>query len=100
MSDIVREIVDAASNAIDAFQVVTHMSLQAGVSPLHVRGPSRLREFVVIRRKIAERLRAYGYSYPAIGRALGGRHHTTIQYMLGLPSKPLPRWRAYGASQR
>lgn len=43
-----------------------------------VLGPSRAQGIVSARRESARYLRSLGYSYPQIGRWLGGRHHTTI----------------------
>jgi chromosomal replication initiation ATPase DnaA len=51
-------------------------------------GPRRWPELVSRRRFIAAKMRAAGYSLPAIGRALGGRHHTTILYLLRTPKAP------------
>lgn len=68
--------------------VVTHMSVQDGLSPRHVRGPRRDRHVTICRIKIAFALRAIGLSFPAIGRELGGRHHATIMYYM----KPQAWW--------
>lgn len=38
---------------------------------------SNLADHVAARREAALYLRSLGYSYPSIGRWLGGRHHTT-----------------------
>lgn len=47
-----------------------------------IRGASRTREHVGVRRLIAAGLREAGASYPEIGRALGGRDHSTIMSLL------------------
>ena len=59
-------------------------SLLASVCEFHaltreqVLGPDRHMVFVDARRIIATVLKARGWSYPSIGRMLGGRDHTTI----------------------
>lgn len=53
-----------------------------GATPRQMRGRGRHRWFVLRRRFIARKMRAEGYSLPAIGRALGGRHHTTVLHYL------------------
>ncbi len=55
-----------------------------GARPSDIRGPRRTRLLVARRRFIASKMREEGYSRPEIGRALGGRHHTTIMNLLGL----------------
>ena len=52
------------------------------LEPCDVRGPSHEAVCVEARRRVARQLRADGWSYPRIGRALGGRHHTTIMNLL------------------
>ena len=47
-----------------------------------VRGRRRDRYIVLRRRFIVKKMRDEGYSLPQIGRALGGRHHTTILHYL------------------
>lgn len=57
---------------------------EAGLRASDIRGPCRLHRVVRVRAWIAAELRStFGLSYPAIGRVLGGRHHTTIMYLLG-----------------
>ena len=67
---------------VNAFLVVERMSFERGLKASDVRGPRRHLELVRARRAICARLREEGCSYPEIGRALGGRHHTTIMYLL------------------
>lgn len=66
------------------YTYVSHRSVYFGVSPRDVRGPRKDRYLMVVRRKIAEELRAppWSLSLPHIGRCLGGRDHTTILSML------------------
>lgn len=50
-----------------------------GVEPGDIRGPRRWARHAIPRSVVAHVLHvALGMSYPAIGRFLGGRHHTTI----------------------
>lgn len=55
-----------------------------GVRPVDVRGPRRYGELVRARKMAAREMRAAGMTYPAIGRALGGRHHTTAMNLCGV----------------
>lgn len=66
------------------FRIVSDMSRERGLDPRDVRGPKRHAEFVRARIAISKRLRAMGCSYPEIGRALGGRDHTSAMYYLGV----------------
>jgi hypothetical protein len=50
--------------------------------PIEVFGPKRYPRLVHTRRIIAGGLRRMGASLTEIGRALGGRHHTTILSLL------------------
>ena len=76
------------------FEIVASLSREMGVDPAKVRSHRRWRSLCTARRVIARMLREIGRSYPEIGRALGGRHHTTVMAMLGaLPGK-LPKARA------
>lgn len=47
-----------------------------------IRGPSRAASISRVRRLAYRELRAAGYSYPEIGRAVG-RDHTTVMYGCG-----------------
>ena len=49
-----------------------------GVSPNAVMGRLRIRSAVLARMAVTKALRDKGLSYPVIGRALGGRDHSTI----------------------
>lgn len=57
---------------------------QHGTTVEALRGPQRHSDIVEARRDAAERLRGIGLSFPRIGQALGGRHHSTILNLLGL----------------
>lgn len=69
-------------NAENVREYVNQRSLYFGYSGDVIRGPMRHREYVQVRAKISSELRDLGYSLPSIGRALGGRHHATILYLL------------------
>jgi chromosomal replication initiation ATPase DnaA len=59
-----------------------------GIPTSLLRGPSRESWLVDIRKEVARDMRAAGFSFPIIGAAFGGRHHSTVMYWLGLiPSK-------------
>lgn len=65
--------------------LVVVRAAESGVRASDVRGPSRRPAVVRLRAWIAAELRStWGLSYPKIGRILGGRHHTTIMYLLGV----------------
>jgi len=57
----------------------------AGITVAVMLGNRRLRHIVNARANAAARLRKeMNLSYPAIGQALGGRHHTTVMSLLGI----------------
>ena len=47
----------------------------------------RERQIVIARREAIVKLAAKGYSIKVIGRSLGGMHHASIYYALGLTKK-------------
>ena len=53
-----------------------------GVTPRLMRSPRKFRSLVNARWFAASKMRAEGYSYPEIGRALGGFDHSTIIHLL------------------
>ena len=53
-----------------------------GARPSVIRGPRRDAWAVSVRRTAAKVLRDANLSLPAIGRILGGRHHTTVMNLL------------------
>lgn len=63
--------------------ILAAVAAESGVSVEDIKGPSRLSVIVSARRIAARRLREAGLSYPAIGRFLGGRHHTSAMYLCG-----------------
>ncbi len=60
-----------------------------GCSLPELRGERRLPHIVSARREAAHILRGRGLSYPAIGKALGGKHHSTVIHLLDGHSKTL-----------
>lgn len=56
--------------------------IATGATRRQICGRARHRWIVARRRFIAQKMRAEGYSYPKIGRALGGRDHATIMNLL------------------
>jgi len=58
--------------------IVRAVARASGVSSSDIRGQRRTRDLVRLRWAAAWLARANGASYPQIGRALGGRDHTTI----------------------
>jgi chromosomal replication initiation ATPase DnaA len=60
------------------YERVNEIALELGYDADALRGRDRTRAMSYSRRIVIQKLRAEGWSYPRIGRALGGRHHTTI----------------------
>jgi chromosomal replication initiation ATPase DnaA len=69
------------------YVTVNALAKAHGYDPMALRSSRRHLRYVVGRRTVAKALRAAGWSYPRIGRALGGRHHTTVMFMLGATRK-------------
>lgn len=70
--------------AVDPDAVVRRVAAERYVSYLDIRGRRRYPRLVQARVIAARRLRDAGFSFPEIGRALGGRHHTSVMWYLGL----------------
>lgn len=69
-------------------ETVHAIAAEFGVTYDELVGPRRYQRIVAMRSVVAERLRAQRMSLPDIGKALGGRHHTTVMNLLGLFDKP------------
>ena len=82
--------------AVNPRHVVAEIAERHGLTPAQVRGAWRYPDLMAARREIALRLRAEGFSYPAIGRALA-RTHATIITMLGNVGHPQSRRREWQA---
>lgn len=61
--------------------VLDAVSRRTGVPLRLLRGRQRHPALRVARALAVRDLRAAGYSYPKIGRILGGRHHTTVMWL-------------------
>lgn len=59
-------------------EILTDEAQRARITVEQLRGRRIWQHYVAARRAVAHRLRAIGYSYPAIGQAIGGRHHTSV----------------------
>ena len=60
-------------------QIAAEVALRHGLTVEQLKGPCRLRQVAWPRHEAMARMRAEtGRSLPAIGRFLGGRHHTTV----------------------
>jgi chromosomal replication initiation ATPase DnaA len=62
--------------------------LTVGILKLAGRGPARESR---ARADAMWELRELGLSYPAIGRLLGGRHHTTVMHLVALTARRMAR---------
>lgn len=63
---------------VSAFELIDAAAIHAGVYPAEITGKRRNQHLVRARSAIAIVLREQGLSYPRIGKALGGRDHTTV----------------------
>lgn len=61
---------------------VNTLAFELGYDPEELRGPRKLQALVSQRRAVAKVLRAQKWSYPRIGRALGGRDHSCVWWLL------------------
>jgi len=64
------------------YLTVNRIAKEHGYDPMALRSTRRFLEYVVGRRVVAKALLALDWSYPRIGRALGGRDHSTIWWLL------------------
>ena len=64
--------------------IVNNICEALGYEAARVRGPSRYQEDVEARANVSKVLRGeFGWSFPRIGHALGGKHHTSIMFLCG-----------------
>lgn len=61
--------------------VLDAVTSRTGVPLQLLRGRQRHPSLTAARAVAVRELRAAGYSYPKIGRILGGRHHTTVMWL-------------------
>ena len=66
-------------------RVIRGVAASHRIPALALLGRSQRSQIVAARRDAAKQLLSLGFSYPMIGRALGGRHHTTIMNLCGRP---------------
>lgn len=73
---------DITEDAIDGYVMARCHEMQVG--PQAIKGPRRFQRLVRVRQIIADELRRapWELSLPAIGRALGGRDHSTVFNLL------------------
>jgi chromosomal replication initiation ATPase DnaA len=64
-------------------RIIRESGARWNLTPNEVRGNRKDHPRVEARREAAARLRMLGMSYPEIGIALGGLHHTTVMHALG-----------------
>ena len=69
--------------ALTSAEVIQACAARCGVSAEDMVGPSRKTHIVKARQFAATVLRARGNSYPAIGRFIGDRDHSTMMYSVG-----------------
>lgn len=74
----------------DHLAIVAH---DFGVSIAALKGPGRMAFMAKIRQEFCRRAAFLGFSTTQIGRALGGRHHTTVLHLLGRLDRK-PSWEA------
>lgn len=62
--------------------ILRRVGVSMGVDWDTLKGPSRLKHVCKARALAADEAHNAGYSTPAIGAALGGRHHSTILHAI------------------
>jgi len=73
--------------------LLTAAATEFGTTVAKIVGPGRVRALVEARAYVALWLRvALRMSYPAIGRVLGGRDHSTVMYLCGKLPERAPHW--------
>jgi hypothetical protein len=86
-AELARAIKVARATGITGLEVqMDAIAAAAGVTLQDLRGPSRRREIVELRRQIAAHLQSCGLSLPAIARLLQ-RDHTTVAHLLRTRTK-------------
>jgi len=68
---------------MSTYDIIHAVAQETGVAVQDILSNRRYRSVVTARKLAARRLRLLGMSYPEIGRALGGRHHTSAMYLCG-----------------
>lgn len=60
-------------------RIVEAVCERSGITPEQVKGPRRSHDVILARFAVCYLAHKQGYSYPFIGRRLGGRDHSTIR---------------------
>jgi hypothetical protein len=84
----------------DASQIAAEISARHCMPIKSIMGPSRHKSVMRARRDLYRAMRNIGWSYPEIGRFVGGRDHTTVMSALSQKGWPADdpdtkRWVAY-----
>ena len=58
--------------------IIADVAAETGVAVEDIRGPGKTESVLLARDEVVRRAREAGHSAPKIGRALGGRDHSTI----------------------
>lgn len=70
---------------MSAAEIIVQAAREWLITTAQLRGPGRYHLLTEARQYAAYRMRhELGMSYPSIGAELGGRHHTTVMYLLGV----------------
>ncbi|HVZ89602.1 MAG TPA: helix-turn-helix domain-containing protein [Polyangia bacterium] len=92
---------DVRVRSTSDWRTVNDVCEAIGHDHARVRGPSRFQEDVEARIAVVAVLRGeFGWSYPRIGRSLGGRHHTSIMYLCGAVKRGRKKATAQDARSR
>ena len=62
----------------DADAIAGEIAHRHGITVVDLKGPSRVAHLSRARHELYRRLRELGWSFPTIGRFVGGRDHTTV----------------------
>lgn len=65
-------------------EIICQVATETSVRVRDMKSPRKWNALVVARKLAAQRLRETGLGYADIGRLLGGYHHTTVMFWLGL----------------
>lgn len=82
-----------AAKRLEEASIISVVAKCADVCEADLVGPYRDRWLVIPRSAAAFIMHRHGFSYPAIGRTLGGRHHTSIMYLV-------KRWPHYASENQ
>jgi chromosomal replication initiation ATPase DnaA len=80
---LARNVAGSAGKPAEAAAVISGVAQYHNLRVKDILGAGRFAELVAARRDIARTLRERGWSYPKIGRAIGGRDHATAMNLCG-----------------